>query len=87
MTTLTREEIRRQRQRGLIRIEPFRRATTQSPVNDWASTTTSVLDARVDNPIIEIAIPAEGFVLTAGPVVSGGDRGSARRRGGDRKWC
>ncbi|WP_216895661.1 PEP/pyruvate-binding domain-containing protein [Nocardia alni] len=72
MTILTGEEIRRQRQRGAIRIEPF----DESRLNPNSYNFTlddrlrvyscHELDARAENPTEEVMIPDAGFVLEAG---------------------
>ncbi|WP_280454090.1 dCTP deaminase domain-containing protein [Nocardia brasiliensis] len=72
MTILTGDEIHRQWRRGLIRIEPFDQGRLNP--NSYNFTldnrlrvyTTPVLDARTDNPTVEITIPEEGFVLDPG---------------------
>ncbi|MBF6063534.1 deoxycytidine triphosphate deaminase [Nocardia terpenica] len=72
MTILTGEEIRRQWQRGAIRIDPFDESRLNpNSYNFTLGDTVRVysspeLDARVDNPTTEILIPHEGFVLEEG---------------------
>lgn len=72
MTILTGAEIQRQYEAGAITIEPF--DPERLNPNSYNFTlgdrlrayTAPVLDARIENPSTEIAIPADGFVLRPG---------------------
>ncbi|MGN2641028.1 dCTP deaminase domain-containing protein [Nocardia takedensis] len=72
MTILTGGEIRLQREAGAIVIEPFDPARLNPNSYNFTlgdrlrAYTSPVLDARIDNPTTEIAIPADGFVLRPG---------------------
>ncbi|RBO86464.1 dCTP deaminase domain-containing protein [Nocardia puris] len=72
MTILTGVEIQRQRAAGAITIEPFDPARLNPNSYNFSlgdrlrAYTAPVLDARVENPSIEISITADGFVLRPG---------------------
>lgn len=78
MTILTGAEIRRQWQRGAIRIEPFDEARLNPNSYNFALAHNlrvyqePMLDARIDNPTTDIVIGGDGYVLEAGRLYLGG---------------